>query len=125
MKLFILAALTACAGATKRWPKKTCNAVVIGAHGSQQSYVTGALAVLASTGTKYDVVVSTSASIVAAQAASTSSPPQWVASAAMSMLKVTADQVFTAWPKGEVDGIEHQGGLFNASVSSNLYRGIL
>ena len=133
MKLFFTGALAglacgqfAAAASSSSSSGTTCNAVVIGALGSQQSYVAGALSALAAAGAEYDVVVSTGASVLAAQAAAAgSSSKQWATAAVSAMKGLSASDMFTDWDGGKVTGLTTYGGLYNASASASVYAGIL
>ena len=103
-----------------------CIAVAIGGQGSQQAYVTGALQALTAAGAEYNVVVSTSASVLAAHAAAAgATSKQWVAAAAKSINSLTAASMYAEWPGGKVDGMTTQGGLYNAAPSATTYTNIL
>jgi predicted acylesterase/phospholipase RssA len=103
-----------------------CTAVVIGGQGSQQAYVIGALQALTAAGAEYDVVVSTSASVLAAQAAASgATSKQWVAAAAKSVNSLTAASMYSDWPGTKVDGMTKHGGLYDSAPSALTYTKIL
>ncbi len=102
-----------------------CSAIVVGGLGSQQAYVASALNTLAATGVEYDVVVSTSASVIAAQAAASGTTKQWAANSLKTVKGLTNDAMYTAFPGDQANGLVEYGGLYNDTASASVYAGIL
>ena len=103
-----------------------CSALVIGGLGSQQAYVAGALNTLATkANVEYDIVVSTSASVVAAQAAASGTTKQWAANALKAVKGLSASDMYAEFPGGEASGLTDYGGLYNDTAAATIYSGIL
>ena len=132
MKFFATTALSALAVASSSESSAvvdggaSCTALVIGGLGSQQAYVAGALSTLAKSGVEYDVVVSTSASLVAAQAAAAGPTTAEFASAALKTVNsATNDAMYAKNPAGSSAAINQDSGIYNATASASVYAGIL